>query len=282
MYRERMLKWIEELADPSTRGTALRELSVHRESFPDLAPMLWQDMSKLMFVLQEISSIHHTIHLGLLPPDKVQRVCHALILLHCLAAHPETRTAFLAANLPLLLYPFLYIQHSTSQLECLRYRSLAVIETLVLSKEQQVIKFLLSTKFVPVCLRIMVSKEEPCKKYATFILEQILLDDIGVSYNCQTYERFGLIAVHLRELVSSLSKKPSVKILKCVITCYSRLADNPRFRRMLRRYLPYTLRDGTFAAYLQLDASAKHCLTMLLKKLFEPQTPYTSDAYALD
>lgn len=35
------------------------------------------------------------------------RVCNALALLQCVASHSETRQPFLAAQIPLYLYPFL-------------------------------------------------------------------------------------------------------------------------------------------------------------------------------
>ena len=55
------------------------------------------------------------------------RVCNALALLQCVASHPETRSAFLLAHIPLYLYPFLHTVSKTRPFEYLRLTSLGVI-----------------------------------------------------------------------------------------------------------------------------------------------------------
>lgn len=98
---------------------------------------------------------------------------------------------------------------------------------LVKTDEQEVINFLLTTEIIPLCLRIMESGSELSKtvfvslclqtwiaasvtrelswvflsflrfQVATFILQKILLDDTGLAYICQTYERFSHVAMIL-------------------------------------------------------------------------------------
>lgn len=63
--------------------------------------------------------------------------------------------------------------------------------------EEEVITFLLSTEIIPLCLRIMESGTELSKTVATFILQKILLDEKGLSYICQTFERFSHVAIIL-------------------------------------------------------------------------------------
>ncbi|KAK6310189.1 hypothetical protein J4Q44_G00200700 [Coregonus suidteri] len=60
---------------------------------------------------------------------------------------------------------------------------------------------------------------------ATFILQNIL-DQTGLAYICQTYERFS--GNDSWEMVLQLSKEPSTRLLKQVVRCYLRLSDNPR------------------------------------------------------
>ncbi|ELV10688.1 1-phosphatidylinositol-4,5-bisphosphate phosphodiesterase delta-4 [Tupaia chinensis] len=64
---------------------------------------------------------------------------------------------------------------------------------------------------------------------ATFILQKILLDDTGLAYICQTYERFSHVAMILGKMVLQLSKEPSARLLKHVVRCYLRLSDNPSY-----------------------------------------------------
>ena len=63
--------------------------------------------------------------------------------------------------------------------------------------EQEVINFLLTTEIIPLCLRIMESGSELSKTVATFILQKILLDETGLSYICQTFERFSHVSTVL-------------------------------------------------------------------------------------
>lgn len=157
-------------------------------------------------LLQEIINIYPSITPPTLTAQQSNRVCNALALLQNVASHPETRSMFLAAHTPLFLYPFLHTSSKTRPFEYLRLTSLGVIGALVKTDEQEVITFLLTTEIIPLCLRIMESGSELSKTVATFILQKILLDDSGLSYICQTYDRFSHVAIIL---VSAVLVSPS-------------------------------------------------------------------------
>lgn len=272
MDREQIYQWITELSSSESRETALLELSKKREAVPDLATMLWHSFGAIAALLQEIVSIYPTLNPPSLTAHQSNRVCNALALLQCVASHNETRAAFLAANIPLYLYPFLHTTSSTSKtrpFEYLRLTSLGVIGALVKTDEPQVINFLLTTEIIPLCLRIMESGSELSKTVATFILQKILLDETGLSYICQTYDRFSHVAMILSKMVNTLAKEQSARLLKHVIRCYLRLSDNPRAREALRQCLPEQLKDNTFNACLKDDRSTRNWLNQLLKNLEE-------------
>lgn len=65
---------------------------------------------------------------------------------------------------------------------------------------------------------------------ATFIVQKILLDDVGLDYICTTAERFFAVGRVLGNMVASLADQPSSRLLKHIIRCYLRLSDNPRFK----------------------------------------------------
>jgi CCR4-NOT transcription complex subunit 9 len=264
---DKIYQWIVELSSPDTRENALLELSKKREVVADLAPMLWHSFGTIAALLQEIINIYPAINPATLTAHQSNRVCNALALLQCVASHPETRSAFLQAHIPLFLYPFLHTVSKTRPFEYLRLTSLGVIGALVKTDEQEVINFLLTTEIIPLCLRIMESGSELSKTVATFILQKILLDETGLAYICQTYERFSHVAMILGKMVLSLAKDQSARLLKHVIRCYLRLSDNPRAREALRQCLPDQLKDNTFANCLKDDKSTKHWLSQLLKNL---------------
>lgn len=105
--------------------------SKKREVVPELAPMLWHSFGTTAALLQEIVNIYPAINPASLTAHQSNRVCNALALLQCVASHPETRSAFLSAHVPLFLYPFLHTVSKTRPFEYLRLTSLGVIGALV-------------------------------------------------------------------------------------------------------------------------------------------------------
>jgi len=164
-----------ELTNPEQREAALLELSKRRETFIDLAPILWHSFGTISALLQEIVTIYPLLSPPSLTAQASNRVCNALALLQCVASHPETRTLFLNAHIPLFLYPFLNTVSKTRPFEYLRLTSLGVIGALVKVDDPDVINFLLSTEIIPLCLRIMETGSELSKTVATFIVQKILV-----------------------------------------------------------------------------------------------------------
>eukprot|EP01018_Ginkgo_biloba_P026721 Gb_32661 [translate_table: standard] len=253
-----------ELTVPDQRENALLDLSKKRELFQDLAPMLWHSFGTIAALLQEIVSIYPVLSPPTLTPGASNRVCNALALLQCVASHPDTRGLFLNAHIPLYLYPFLNTTSKTRPFEYLRLTSLGVIGALVKVDDTDVINFLLSTEIIPLCLRTMEMGSELSKTVATFIVQKILLDDVGLAYICATAERFFAVGAVLGNMVSSLAEQPSVRLLKHIIRCYLRLSDNPRACEALKNCLPDILRDATFSTCLREDPTTRRWLSQLL------------------
>ena len=70
--------------------------------------------------------------------------------------------------------------------------------------DTEVINFLLSTEIIPLCLRTMEMGSELSKTVATFIVQKILLDDVGLNYICATAERFFAVGAVLGNMVRTL------------------------------------------------------------------------------
>jgi len=262
--RDKIFLLVADLTSPEQRESALLELSKRREAFADLAPILWHSFGTIAALLQEIVSIYPLLSPPSLTAHASNRVCNALALLQCVASHPETRTLFLNAHIPLFLYPFLNTVSKTRPFEYLRLTSLGVIGALVKVDDAEVINFLLSTEIIPLCLRIMETGSELSKTVATFIVQKILLDDMGLSYICAIAERFYAVSTVLANMMQVLAEQPSARLLKHIVRCYLRLSENPRAREALRQCLPDSLRDATFSAALKDDVSTKRWLAQLL------------------
>eukprot|EP00123_Amoebidium_parasiticum_P013462 comp21969_c0_seq1/m.31704 comp21969_c0_seq1/g.31704 ORF comp21969_c0_seq1/g.31704 comp21969_c0_seq1/m.31704 type:complete len:320 (-) comp21969_c0_seq1:154-1113(-) len=271
--RDKIVQLVLELVNRDLRENALYELSKKREEVPDLAPILWHSFGTMAMLVQEIVTIYPLLSPPTLNAHASNRVCNALALLQCVASHPETRTLFLKAHIPFLLYPFLNTVSKTRPFEYLRLTSLGVIGALVKTDDSEVINFLLSTEIIPLSLRIMETGNELSKTVATFIVQKILLDELGLQYICQTYERFFAVATVLGNMVQTLVEHPSTRLLKHVVRCYLRLSDNPRAREALRQCLPEPLRDSTFLACLKEDQVTTKWLGQLLLNLNSDALP---------
>ncbi|KAG2438405.1 hypothetical protein CHLRE_12g540400v5 [Chlamydomonas reinhardtii] len=259
--------FVHQLINPATRENALLELSKKRENFPELAPYLWHSFGAIAALLQEIVAIYPLLSPPSLTAHASNRVCNALALLQCVASHNETRALFLQAHIPLFLYPFLQTMSKTRPFEYLRLTSLGVIGALVKVDDTDVINFLLSTEIIPLCLRTMEIGTELSKTVATFIVQKILLDDVGLNYICATAERFFAVGAVLGNMVvaqAQMVDQPSQRLLKHIIRCYLRLSDNPRAREALRSCLPELLRNTQFTACLKNDDTTRRWLAQLL------------------
>jgi len=265
---EKVYWLIVDLMNSETREAALLELSKKREQWDDLALVLWHSFGVMSALLQEIVSVYPLLAPASLTAGASNRVCNALALLQCVASHNDTRSLFLQAHIPLFLYPFLNTTSKTRPFEYLRLTSLGVIGALVKQNDNSdVINFLLSTEIIPLCLRIMETGSELSKTVAIFIVQKILLDEMGLAYICQTYERFYAVGTVLSNMVNQLVETQAVRLLKHVVRCYLRLSDNLRAREALRACLPEPLRDATFSPLLKGDLVTKRCLASLLLAL---------------
>lgn len=99
-----------------------------------------------------------------------------------------------------------------------------MIGALVKNDSSDVINFLLTTEIIPLCLRIMETGSELSKTVAIFIVQKILLDDMGLQYICQTYERFYAVGTVLSNMVTQLVDQQTVRLLKHVVRCFLRYA----------------------------------------------------------
>lgn len=129
-------------------------------------------------------------------------------------------------------------------MDYLRLTSLGVIGALVKSDSPEVVRFLLQTEIIPLCLKIMEKGNELSKTVATFILHKIMCDDDGLKYLCLTYDRFSLICNALNSMVEEIKRDPSQRLLKHIVRCYLRLSENPNVKDLLKsKFLPEVLKD---------------------------------------
>ncbi|CAA2956129.1 Cell differentiation rcd1 [Olea europaea subsp. europaea] len=226
-----------------------------REKFQDFGLLLWQSFGTMAILLQEVIGIYPYLSPPTLTSAQSNRACNALALLQCVASHPCTRRSFVKAHFPLYLYSFLTTNCKLRPFEYLRLTCLGVLGALVKGDDTAVIRFLLDTEIMPLCLRLMENGNEMSKTVAAYILLKILQDGEGLGYVCVAADRFYAVCRVLRSLVVGLAEKPSPLLLKHIIKCYIRMSEDPRGRIALRDSLPEILMDGTFNSLLNVSGS---------------------------
>lgn len=102
-----------------------------KKDMPDMAILLWHSGGTISAMLSEITKIYSSIHPPTLTVEQSFHLCNVLILLKCLAGHPETRSHFISGLLESYILPFLRTEHETLQFENLRLISLDVFGALV-------------------------------------------------------------------------------------------------------------------------------------------------------
>lgn len=275
---DQLCVWINEVLPTETRENAIFQLSKRRSMVDLVAPLIWHSFGTIAAIIQEITDIYPFVNPATLTNYQSNRACNALNILNAVAAHKETRGPFLAAGIPLLLYPFLHTTCKAKEFEYLRLSSLGVIGSLAKSDDQEVINYLLTTEIIPFLLKIMENGGEFNRTIATFIFQKILVNDVGLSYVCQTYDRFSHVAMILGKMIIWLTKEASNRLLKHVIRCYVCLAENPRAREALRQCLPDQLKDNTFEMHFHADKSLKHWNSQLLNVLQNNNNSNTSNS----
>jgi hypothetical protein len=153
--------------------------------------------------------------------------------------------------------------------EYLRLTSLGVIGALVKVDDPEVIRFLLFTDILPHCVRIMGDGSELSKTVATFIVQKILLDQTGLATVCSLPERLSLVCNVLQSMVVAMREQPAVRLLKHIIRCYQRLAENPVAKEALHRSFPDCLREQAFFEALRDDPNTRKCMQALISAIAE-------------
>ncbi|CAI9261110.1 unnamed protein product [Lactuca saligna] len=93
----------------------------------------------------------------------------------------------------------------------------------------EIIRVLLETQTLAICLSCIDVGSEPAKKGAAFVVTQILLSKDGQQYIGMFPDQFYRVAVVLRKIVDRFEgKQPNSELLKPMLNCYMQLVEVSR------------------------------------------------------
>ncbi|XP_060211694.1 uncharacterized protein LOC132639249 [Lycium barbarum] len=179
------------------------------------------------------------------------------------------------SNIPLYVDPFLKIQTNENRdHESVRLSSLDFIGALAKFDDPhgpEILNFFLGSGLVLSCLHCMgdgdtLTGKGPISETsvmsaqaATLIVMNILMQEAGLNYFCDSPERVQLLVQVLRQMVEKLTGNPSLQTLKYVVQCYHCLSGKYKLSGVLnalRDNFPQQLTDSTFRILFSVSPSA--------------------------
>ena len=261
---EMIIKWINEIKNENTRIKAIINLSKYSDNNNKLALYLWYSRGTMAVILQEIISVYQYLSTSKLTLEKANVIYCAISLLKCIASNPETRHEFLESKILLFLYPFINNTNKAKPYEYLKLSSLSVINALLTETDNEIISFLIDTEIIPKLLKIMEKGAELTRKIACCIVSQIVQDDNGSKYICETKERYSAIITYMKKM---LKNKCNQVTINRILKAFLKLSENNDAKNILKNDILKEITDKNFINFL--CDSSKNILKNLLMILNE-------------
>jgi len=217
---------------PADREDAIHQLSCYRESIPSLGLLIWESPAAVLALLEEIFGvIPQLASVSNCPqtaptsfsPKVTNRVCNSLALLQSIAINPDSRDAFLRANIPMYLVPFLHTTNQSRECEHFKLAALGVIGNIARSESPNCIEYLINNEFIPLCLRVLKFGQDINKIIAAFILQKILTDHRGKVLICGSNEKISAVVNVLNPIVKNLSSQFNPRLSRNIVIAYEAL-----------------------------------------------------------
>ena len=215
-------------------------------------------------ILQEIISIYQYLSTSKLTLEKANIIICAISLLKCIASNQETRHEFLESKFLIFLYPFINNTNKAKPYEYLKLSSLSIINALLTETDNEIISFLIDTEIIPKLLKIMEKGAELTRKIACCIISQIVQDDNGTKYICETKERYSAIITYMKKM---LKNKCNQITINRILKTFLKLSENKDAKNILKNDILNEITDKNFINYL--CDSSKNLLNNLLIVLNE-------------
>ncbi|KAL7668551.1 hypothetical protein ACOME3_009249 [Neoechinorhynchus agilis] len=264
--KEHICSLIVDTLDVQKRENAVRELGKLCETITGLPSIIWYTYGVPTMITFEVIRIAALVGPALPPMNTATAsyACNLMNLIQAFASHKELRYQLIESRVVHLLIQFIRVSSRLRSMEYLRLVTLGVFGALVKSDNADIVRYLIGHDIIQACFKVMEVAPDISKIVGAFVLQKIIADDYGLSYICQTYERFSHMAMILGRIILHIGKDPEPRLLKHVIRCYLRLSENPRACLALQSCLPESLKNATFHECLRDDPLTLRMLSQLL------------------
>lgn len=250
-----------------TRERALCNLSTickKPDQLKNLGDTLGSTPGIIPIFIHEIVSAYPLLNPSTQPPKvAVNRVANILTLLQKMANSPQSRKLLIDYHVLQYLLPFLRMEYSKA-VDTFRVSALAVIGMLVQCDQSDIISYLVyDANMFPLCLESMSMKLDPTKDIgkilSTFVVERLLLSNIGSEYISKVPERQVKVMDALEQIIPfEPTDGNSKKLLRHCLKCYAHLGKSESGLQLLRERFPKELRDVESLESKLDEATLKH------------------------
>ncbi|XP_059315686.1 uncharacterized protein LOC132066382 [Lycium ferocissimum] len=229
------------------------------ENRVNLALQLWSSYQTASILLLEITAVHRSFLTLTFTTAESTRVCNALAVLQG------------TTYIPFYVDPLLRIQTNENRDHAsVRLSSLDLVGALAKFDDPQgpeILNFFLGSGLVLSCLHCMGDGDTLTGKATTLIVMNILMQEAGLNYCCDSPERVQLLVQVLRQMVEKLTGNPSLQTLKYVVQCYYCLSGKSKLSGVLnalRDNFPRQLTDTTFRNLFSRDPEMQDMMEDIL------------------
>ena len=228
----------------SEKNEAMHTLSAQREMYPNLGSVIWESPAAVASLLSEIiTAIPHVTAITTIPasthssisPDLTNRVCNAMTLFQSIAGNDDVRDAFLRANLPVYLFPFLHTTNQSTECEHFKVAALGVIGTIAMSDSPSALLYLADNDFLPLCLRILKFGQDIQKILAAYIIQRILSTQKAID-SLNDKEKFNSLVIILTARVKDLATNFNPRLSRNICIAFSYLLHAPNAEERLKAF----------------------------------------------
>ena len=235
---EQIISLVKKLTNPqkpSDKSEAMHTLSAQREVYPNLGSIIWDSPAAVAALLSEIiSAFPHVTAISTIPAaayssistDLMNRVCNAMTLFQSIAGNDDVRDAFLRANLPIYLFPFLHTTNQTLECEHFKVAALGVIGTIAMSDSPIALEYLFENDFLPLCLRILKFGQEIHKILAAYIMQRILSTE-KARLSLREKDKFNMLVSILTARVKDLATNFNPRLSRNICIAYNYVLQAP-------------------------------------------------------
>lgn len=214
---------------------------------------IWERNGIPILLLQEVVNPYFQLNTPNFNEQHSTNLIIVLKILEILVEDSQVKKVFVDSRFHYYLYKYITIYEQAPVFETLRVLTLNVLLSLLHNSDQHVHNLMKNTEIVPIILKSIDLGSETVKIQSIDLFYKIVCTEDGLSYACQTFDRFSAINQVLNSVMYHAIQIRSTKIVKSIIRVYIRLCDKQQIKNNLSVNKPDNLVNEEIKRIIQSD-----------------------------